>query len=242
MPIKSLKDLNKIKKSFQAQESKYQYVAHVCYAAGCLSSDCREVKEALVKALEHEKMSEKVKINLTGCMGACTLGPTLIINPGQILYCNLKATDMPNLVKEHFRKGKIADRYCYKDSETGKIIPNMQEINFFKYQKKIVLRNCGTIDFASLDEYIAKDGYFALCKALTSMSANEVIDEVKRSGMRGRGGGGFPTGLKWEMASKEVSDQKYIICNADEGDPGAFMDRSLLEGDAHAVIEGMVIG
>ena len=222
MPIKSLKDLNKIKKSFQAQESKYQYVAHVCYAAGCLSSDCREVKEAFIRALEHEKMTEKVKINLTGCMGACTLGPTLIINPGQILYCNLKASDMSNLVKEHFRKGKIADRYCFKDPETGKIIPNMQEINFFKHQKKIVLRNCGIIDFASLDEYIAKDGYFALCKALTSMSTIEVIDEVKRSGMRGRGGGGFPTGLKWEMASKEVSDQKYIICNADEGESGGF--------------------
>ena len=242
MNIKSLKDLNDVKTSFQEQESQYQFVAHVCYAAGCLSSDCREVKEAFVKALEHEKLTEKVKINLTGCMGACTLGPTLIINPGQILYCNLKPTDMAQIVKEHIKKGKIATKYCYKDPETGKEIPNMQEINFFKHQKKIVLRNCGTIDYASLDEYIANDGYFALCKALTKMTTVQVVDEVKRSGMRGRGGGGFPTGLKWEMASKVASDQKYIICNADEGDPGAFMDRSLLEGDAHAVIEGMIIG
>ena len=242
MNIKSLKDLNDVKTSFQEQESQYQFVAHVCYAAGCLSSDCREVKEAFVKALEHEKLTEKVKINLTGCMGACTLGPTLIINPGQILYCNLKPTDMAQIVKEHIKKGKIATKYCYKDPETGKEIPNMQEINFFKHQKKIVLRNCGTIDYASLDEYIANDGYFALCKALTKMTTVQVVDEEKRSGMRGRGGGGFPTGLKWEMASKVASDQKYIICNADEGDPGAFMDRSLLEGDAHAVIEGMIIG
>jgi len=242
MYIKSLKDLNDIKTLFQEQESHYQFVAHVCYAAGCLSSDCREVKEAFVKALDHEKLTEKVKINLTGCMGACTLGPTLIINPGQTLYCNLKPSDMAQIVKEHIKKGKIATKYCYKDPETGKEIPELQEINFFKHQKKIVLRNCGTIDYASLDEYIARDGYFALCKALTSMTTAQVVDEVKRSGMRGRGGGGFPTGVKWEMASKVASDQKYIICNADEGDPGAFMDRSLLEGDAHAVIEGMVIG
>ncbi len=242
MYIKSLKDLNDVKTSFKEQESKYQYVAHVCYAAGCLSSDCREVKEAFVRALEHEKLTDRVKINLTGCMGACTLGPTLIINPGQTLYCNLKPSDMAHIVKEHIKKGKIDLKYCYKDPETGKEIPHMQDINFFKHQKKIVLRNCGTIDFASLEEYIANDGYFALCKALASMTSVQVVDEVKRSGMRGRGGGGFPTGLKWEMASKEISDQKYIICNADEGDPGAFMDRSLLEGDAHAVIEGMIIG
>ena len=242
MNIQSLKDLNDVKTSFLELESQYQFVAHVCYAAGCLSSDCREVKEAFIKALDHEKLTDKVKINLTGCMGACTLGPTLIINPGQTLYCNLKPSDMAQIVKEHIKKGKIATKYCYKDPETGKEIPNMQEINFFKHQKKIVLRNCGTIDYASLEEYIAKDGYFALCKAITRMTTAQVVDEVKRSGMRGRGGGGFPTGVKWEMASKVSSDQKYIICNADEGDPGAFMDRSLLEGDAHAVIEGMIIG
>lgn len=242
MYIKSVNDLNEIKTSYQSQEAHYPYVAHICYAAGCLSSDCREVKEAFVKALEHEKLSDKVKIKQTGCMGACTLGPTLIINPGRTLYCNLKPSDMPHIVKEHIRKGKIATKYCFKDPETGKEVPDMQEINFFKFQKKIVLRNCGDIDFASLEEYVAKDGYFALNKALTAMTPAEVVDEIKKSGLRGRGGGGFPTGLKWEMASKVVSDQKYIICNADEGDPGAFMDRSLLEGDAHAVIEGMAIG
>jgi NADH-quinone oxidoreductase subunit F len=242
MYIKSLKDLNDTKKAFRKQEAQYQFVAHICYAAGCLSSNCREVKDAFVKALEHEKLTDKVKINLTGCMGACTLGPTLIINPGQTLYCNLKPEDMSHIVKEHIKKGKVAGRYCFKDPDTGKEIHNMQDINFFKLQKKIVLRNCGTIDFASLEEYIANDGYFALCKALTEMTTTKVIDEIKKSGMRGRGGGGFPTGVKWEMASKVENDQKYIICNADEGDPGAFMDRSLLEGDAHAVIEGMIIG
>src|SRR5665647_2988990 len=242
MHIKSLKNLKALKTSFQKQEAQYQFVAHICYAAGCLSSDCRDVNDSFVKALEHEKLTDKVKINRTGCMGACTLGPTLIINPGTTLYCNLKPSDMPHIVKEHIKKGKIATKYCFKDPETGKEIPNMQEINFFKHQKKIVLRNCGTIDFASIEEYIAKDGYFALCKALTSMTPEAVVDEIKKSGMRGRGGGGFPTGTKWEMASKVDSDQKYIICNADEGDPGAFMDRSLLEGDSHAVLEGMIIG
>ena len=242
MSIKTLDDLSQIKSTFQKEEANYQYVAHVCYAAGCLSSDCREVKEALVKALEHEKLTDKVKINLTGCMGACTLGPTLIMNPGQVLYCNLKPADLPFIVKEHLKKGKIATRFCYKDPDSGKEIPHLQDINFFKHQKKIVLRNCGTIDFASLEEYIANDGYFALCKALTTMTTVEVVDQIKKSGLRGRGGGGFPTGVKWEMASKVENDQKYIICNADEGDPGAFMDRSLLEGDAHAVIEGMIIG
>ncbi len=242
MKIKSLQDLESIKSSFREKEKEYLYIAQVCYGAGCISSDCREVKEAFVKALEHENLLGKVKINLTGCMGACSLGPTLIVHPGRTLYCHLKPEDMSHIVKEHFRKGKIAERFCYQDPESGKIIPDLNEVPFFKHQKKIVLQNCGAIDFASLDEYIARDGYFALNKVLKGMKSLEVVDEIKRSGLRGRGGGGFPTGLKWEMAHKALNGQKYIICNADEGDPGAFMDRSLLEGDPHLVIEGMAIG
>jgi NADH-quinone oxidoreductase subunit F len=242
MRINSLSDLEKIKSEYLAREKEFQYTAHICYAAGCLSSDCKDFKDAFVQALKDEDLLKKVRIKLTGCMGACTLGPTLIINPGNILYCNLKPANALKIVKEHVRKGRIAEEFCYKDPDSGETISNLKKIPFFKNQKKIVLEKCGVIDYSSIEEYIAYDGYHALNKCLTSMTQEEVIDEIKKSGLRGRGGGGFPTGLKWAMANKEKSEQKYIICNADEGDPGAFMDRSVLEGDAHSVLEGMMIG
>ncbi len=242
MKINSITDLEAIRTEFKSKEKEFTFTAHICYGAGCLSSDCKDFKEAFMKELESENLLNKVKINLTGCLGACTLGPTLVINPGNILYCNLNPASAVQIVKEHIRKGKIADKFCYKDPETGKVIPNLDNIPFFRHQKKIVLEKCGIIDYSSVDEYIAYGGYFAIAKALGTMSPPEIIDEITKSGLRGRGGGGFPTGLKWSMASKAQSDQKYIICNADEGDPGAFMDRSLLEGDAHTVIEGLMIG
>jgi NADH:ubiquinone oxidoreductase, NADH-binding (51 kD) subunit len=240
MKINTLTDLEAIKNDFLNKEKTFQFTAHICYGAGCISSDCKKFKEAFEQALEHEHLQSKVRINLTGCMGACTLGPTLIINPGNTLYCNLNPASASQIVNEHIKEGNIAKKFCYKNRETGEIIPDLNEIPFFKKQKKIVLQKCGVIDYASIEEYIAHDGYFALVKAF-AMTPTEVIDEIKRSGLRGRGGGGFPTGVKWAMANKEKSDQKYLICNADEGDPGAFMDRSLLEGDAHSVIEGMLI-
>lgn len=240
MKINTLTDLETIKNDFLNKEKAFQFTAHICYGAGCISSDCKKFKEAFEQALEQEHLQSKVRINLTGCMGACTLGPTLIINPGNTLYCNLNPASASLIVNEHIKEGRIAEKFCYKNRETGDIIPNLNDIPFFKHQKKIVLQKCGIIDYASVDEYIAHDGYFALAKVLT-MSSTEVIDEIKKSGLRGRGGGGFPTGIKWEMANKEKNNQKYLICNADEGDPGAFMDRSLLEGDAHSVIEGMMI-
>ncbi len=242
MNISTFKDLEAIKSDFLYKEKQFQFTAHICYAAGCLSSDCKDFKEAFIKALESTNQQSKVIIKLTGCMGACSLGPTLIINPGNILYCNLKPTNAAYIVDHHIKKGKIAEKFCYKDPDSGEIIPNLNNIPFFKHQQKIVLKNCGSIDYGSVEEYIAHDGYYALAKVLNSMTAHQVIDEVKKSGLRGRGGGGFPVGLKWAFANAAKSDQKYIICNADEGDPGAFMDRSLLEGDAHCVIEGMLIG
>jgi len=242
MKINSISHLEAIRNDFRNNEKEFPFSAHICYGAGCLSSDCKDFKEAFIRELEAENLQNKVKINLTGCLGACTLGPTLVVNPGNILYCNLNPASAVQIVKEHIRKGKIADKYCYKDPETGKVIPNLNNIPFFRHQKKIVLEKCGVIDYASVEEYIAHDGYFAIAKALGMMSPTEIVDEITKSGLRGRGGGGFPTGLKWSMANKMQSDQKYIICNADEGDPGAFMDRSLLEGDAHTVIEGMMIG
>ena len=242
MKINTLNELEAIKNDFLNKEKEFQFTAHICYAAGCISSDCKEFKEAFVQALEHTNLQTKVQIKLTGCMGACTLGPTLIINPGSILYCNLNPASAAIIVNQHIKKGRIAEKFCFKDHDTGEIIPDLNNIPFFKHQKKIVLQNCGVIDYASVNEYIAHDGYFALAKVLNSMTSLEVIDEIKKSGLRGRGGGGFPTGFKWAMANAAQNDQKYIICNADEGDPGAFMDRSLLEGDAHSVIEGMLIG
>ena len=242
MKINTINDLQAIKGDFLNKEKEFKYTAHICYAAGCLSSDCKEFKDAFVQALDHANLMSKVKIKLTGCMGACTLGPTLIINPGATLYCNLSPKSAAQIVTDHIKKGRIVEKLCYKDPDTGEIIPDLNNIPFFKHQKKIVLQNCGVIDYASVDEYVANDGYFALAKVLNTMSALEVIDQIKKSGLRGRGGGGFPTGFKWEMANAAKNNQKYIICNADEGDPGAFMDRSLLEGDAHSVIEGMLIG
>lgn len=216
MKIKTLQDLETIKNAFREQEKEFLYTAHICYAAGCISSDCREVKDAFIEALEREKLSHKVKIKLTGCMGACGLGPTLIINPGRTLYCKLTPDDMQFIVREHIRKGRIVERFCFMEKETGRIIPDLNEIEFFRSQKKIVLQNCGINDFASIDEYIAHDGYFALNKVLKNMTRDAVIDEIKRSGLRGRGGGGFPTGIKWGMANKTQASQKYIICNADK--------------------------
>jgi NADH-quinone oxidoreductase subunit F len=242
MKLNSIRDLEKIKNDYINLEKRYKYTAHICYGAGCVSSECADVKEAFINALNEEKISSQIKINLTGCMGACTLGPTIIINPDGVLYCNVTPEDTAEIVKKHLKEGTVVERLCFKNKVTGQVIPKLKDIDFFKRQQKIVLEKCGIIDYASLEEYISKNGYFALAKVLKEMTSEAVIAEMKKSGLRGRGGGGFPTGVKWEGAYKAKSDQKYIICNADEGDPGAFMDRSLLEGDAHSVIEGMAIG
>lgn len=166
MKINTIKDLESIKNDFLNKEKAFQFTAHICYGAGCISSDCKKFKEAFEQALEHEHLQSKVRIKLTGCMGACTLGPTLIINPGNTLYCNLNPASASFIVNEHIKEGRIAEKFCYKNPETGEVIPDLNEIPFFKHQKKIVLQKCGTIDYASVDEYIAHDGYFALAKAL----------------------------------------------------------------------------
>ncbi len=176
-----------------------------------------------------------------GCIGSCDLGPLVLIYPEGVLYQKLTPQDAEEIVSEHLLKGRIVERLLYREPVTAKIIPSLKEIDFFKNQVKIVLRNCGVINPQNIDEYIARDGYFALAKSLTAMTREEVIDEVLKSGLRGRGGGGFPTGMKWKFAFQSPGDVKYVVCNADEGDPGAFMDRSVLEGDPHSVIEAMAI-
>ena len=239
--IGSIEDLNAIQKRIQKEEQDIAYVVTMCSGAGCISSGCLKVKEAFVAALKEAGLSSKVKLKVTGCIGTCDVGPTMIIDPGGVFYCSLKPEDMTTVVNRHIISNEIVEELCYKDKNTGEVIPHLEDIGFFKQQKKIVLRNCGKIDYRSVDESVANGGYFALAKVLNEYSPEQVVNEVKNAGLRGRGGGGFPTGLKWMLARKSPGDQKYVICNADEGDPGAFMDRSLLEGDPHLIIEGMAI-
>jgi len=213
----------------------------VCAGAACVSSGCREIRDAFViKIIEHG-LQEEVKVIETGCVGSCDLGPLALIYPEGIFYQKLKPSDAEEVVTEHLLKGRIVERLLYKEPVTAKTIPSLKGINFFKNQEKIVLRNCGIINPLNIEEYIGRDGYQALGKALTSMTQDQVVDEIVKSGLRGRGGGGFLTGMKWKFAKQAVGDTKYVVCNADEGDPGAFMDRSVLEGDPHSVIEAMII-
>lgn len=213
----------------------------VCAGAACVSSGCREIRDAVVNKIVEQGLQDEVKVIETGCIGSCDLGPLALIYPEGVLYQKLTPQDAEEIVLEHLLKGRVVDRLLYKEPVTAKAIPSLKEIDFFKNQVKIVLRNCGVINPQNIDEYIARDGYFALAKALTSMTRDEVIDEVIKSGLRGRGGGGFPTGIKWKFAAQSPGEIKYVVCNADEGDPGAFMDRSVLEGDPHSVIEAMAI-
>lgn len=214
----------------------------VCGGTGCTSSGSKQVQEALAKELEKHKLDKEVKIVETGCHGFCEMGPLVIIYPEGTFYVRVQPDDVAELVEEHLLKGRIVNRLLYKAPITQEQIPVYKEINFYKKQLRVALRNCGSINPEVIQEYIARGGYEALEKVLFEMTPEEVIDVIKRSGLRGRGGGGFPTGLKWELCRRSPGDVKYIICNADEGDPGAFMDRSVLEGDPHSVIEGMAIG
>ncbi|MGB9791563.1 MAG: NADH-quinone oxidoreductase subunit NuoF [Thermacetogeniaceae bacterium] len=214
----------------------------VCGGTGCTSSGSKQVQEALAKELEKHKLDKEVKIVETGCHGFCEMGPLVIIYPEGTFYVRVQPDDVAELVEEHLLKGRIVNRLLYRAPITQEQIPVYKEINFYKKQLRVALRNCGSINPEVIQEYIARGGYEALEKVLFEMTPEEVIDVIKRSGLRGRGGGGFPTGLKWELCRRSPGDIKYIICNADEGDPGAFMDRSVLEGDPHSVIEGMIIG
>lgn len=225
-----------------ATEKLYRSHVLVCAGAGCVSSGCQAVAEALKRGISKHKLENEIQIIQTGCIGSCDLGPVMVIAPDGVFYQKLKPEDADRIVEEHLLKGRVVTDLLHKGGSGDEACRTIDEMPFFKLQKKMVLRNCGVIDPGNIDEYIARDGYAALAKVLTEMTPLQVIEEMKKSGLRGRGGGGFPTGLKWQFAHGSKGDQKYILCNADEGDPGAFMDRSLLEGDPHAVIEGMIIG
>ena len=213
----------------------------VCAGAGCVSSGCREVRDTLIQGVMEFGLQGEIKVIETGCIGSCDLGPIVVVYPEGVFYQKVKAEDARIIAEEHLFKGRVVERLLYTEPTTTQIIPTFKEIDFFKLQEKIVLRNCGLIDPMNIEEYISREGYEGLGQALTRMTPQEVIDVVQRSGLRGRGGAGFPTGTKWRLTQQSQGSPKYVVCNADEGDPGAFMDRSVLEGDPHSVIEAMAI-
>lgn len=219
------------------------YRSHVmiCRGTGCTSSNSEQIAKNFEDLIKKNGLDKEVVVERTGCFGLCALGPIVIIYPEASFYSMVKPEDVEEIVNEHLIKGRVVKRLLYAETVENDNIKSINDVDFYKKQVRIALRNCGIINPENIDEYIAFDGYKALEKVLSSMTPSEVIDTVKRSGLRGRGGGGFPTGTKWDFASKSQADQKYVLCNADEGDPGAFMDRSVLEGDPHSVIEAMTI-
>lgn len=215
----------------------------ICGGTGCSSSNSMQIADRMEEEIKRLDLAEEVKVVRTGCFGLCALGPVMIVYPEGTFYSRVTLEDVPELVEEHLLKGRVVDRLVYRETEGDEKVevPSLQETGFYKTQLRVALHNCGLIDPEQIDEYIAVDGYAALGKVLTEMTPEDVIQVMKDSGLRGRGGAGFPTGLKWEFAAKNKVPQKYVVCNADEGDPGAFMDRSVLEGDPHAVLEAMAI-
>lgn len=253
MKLKTIQDLNTLKAKHQVtlenrrvsqpvsvQDAKdLPRQIMVCGGTGCHASDSPQIVELLNEELKRRGLSERIQVLQTGCFGFCEKGPILEIHPDNVLYLEVSTKDVPDIVEEHFVQGKLVERLLYKDPNTEQRIAS--NLPFYHSQMRIALRNCSYISPEDIREYIAVDGYQALAKVLFQMTPDSVIEVLKKSGLRGRGGGGFPTGVKWELTRKNESDQRYIICNADEGDPGAFMDRSILEGDPHSVLEAMLI-
>ena len=248
--VKSLEELKEIRDKYRDEiqirkkgsSKEHIHKAHimVCTGTGCVSSGARDVVDEFNEELGSKNLENEVKVVGTGCHGLCERGPLVIVYPEGTFYSEITRDDVAEIVEEHIIDGEIVERLLYED-ETGKKISGYSDIDFYKQQKRIALKNCGKIDPESIEEYFAEGGYEALGKVINELSPGEVIEMVKDSGLRGRGGGGFPTGLKWSFAAEASGDKKYVICNADEGDPGAFMDRSVLEGDPHGIIEGMAI-
>jgi len=214
----------------------------VCAGTGCVSNRSLDVRDALEKEVKKRGLEDEVQVVTTGCNGFCGVGPLMVAHPDGIFYQQLTPKDIPHMVEEHLLKGRPVKKLMFTPPEAPLPVPKMSDIAFFSRQRLVALRNRGLIDPEKIDDYIARDGYTALAKALTEMTPEGIIEEIKRAGLRGRGGAGFTTGVKWERVRQTKEDPKYIICNGDEGDPGAFMDRSIFESDPHSVIEGMLIG
>lgn len=214
---------------------------YICGGTGCISSKSKRLKENIEAILASNHLENKVEVRLTGCFGFCEKGPIVKIMPDNTFYTEVNPRDAIEIVETHIIHGKKIERLLYQDPKTGEIVHDAENMNFYRKQERRVLRNCGLINPESIEDYLAEGGFLAIQKALKEMTPEQVIEEIQKAGLRGRGGGGFPTGTKWEIALKQAGEEKYIVCNADEGDPGAFMDRSILEGDPCGVIEGMMI-
>ncbi len=240
--VSSREELLKLRNSLRKREDREKLCLTVCSGTGCRAYGCEKVARAFLEHIRREKLQKQVTLRTTGCHGFCERGPIVVVHPQGIFYQKVKVEDVPEIISETVRKNKIVERLLYQDPNTGKKIALEKEVPFYKRQHRLLLGKNGLIDPTCIEDYLVMDGYLALAKALEEMTPEEVIEEVKKSGLRGRGGGGFPTGRKWEYCRKAEGAPKYVICNADEGDPGAYMDRSLLEGNPHQVLEGMIIG
>jgi (2Fe-2S) ferredoxin len=240
--INSIDELNQIKENsmvnllvrkgeLDPKDAKYKKHLLVCGGTGCQSSESKKILENLEQELVKRNLQDEIQVVMTGCFGFCEKGPIVEVQPDNVFYVTVKPEDAGEIVEEHIVNGRKIERLLYQEPLTREKIEKQHDITFYKKQKRIALRNCGFINPEDINEYIALDGYGALAKCLFELGKDNTLKQVKESGLRGRGGGGFPTGLKWEFAKNSKGDQKYIICNADEGDPGAFMDRSILEGD-----------
>ncbi|MBQ3565914.1 MAG: NAD(P)H-dependent oxidoreductase subunit E, partial [Oscillospiraceae bacterium] len=250
--MKTLDELKVIRDKMQREvalrvhedaDSKYEKHVLVCGGTGCTSSNSEAIIAKLNEELQSKGLADKVQVVRTGCFGLCALGPIMIVYPEGTFYSMVEVDNIPRIVEEHLANGNPVKELLYDETVQGDEIKALDDTAFYKKQNRVALRNCGVINPECIDEYIGRDGYAALGKVVTEMSQDEVIQTILDSGLRGRGGGGFPTGMKWKLAKNLVpdADMKYVCCNADEGDPGAFMDRSVLEGDPHVVLEAMAI-
>src|SRR4030043_1938050 len=240
--IKSAADLEKWRGDILSKQKLDEMVVSVCGGTGCHAYGCKKVRDAFAKIIRKNGDAQKIRLKFTGCRGFCERGPIVTIQPQGIFYQRVQEKDVPLILSETVEKGKILEDLLYEDAITKRKVTSEKEIPFYKAQNRLVLENNGLIEPTKIEDYIGIGGYQALSKALSQMKPEQIIDEVKASGLRGRGGAGFPTGKKWEDCRNAPGDIKYIICNCDEGDPGAYMDRSLLEGNPHSVLEGMIIG
>ena len=240
--LENQKALEGCRKKLQKQRDPKRPVISLCAGSGCGAYGTDEVKDALEKEISQNGLKGKVEVKVTGCHGFCEKGPIMVIHPEGTFYSQVKAEDVPEIVDETFVKKELVERLLYKDPVSKQRVAKEADVPFYSHQYRLIFGNNGLIDPTNIDDYIAMDGYSALAAALFNMSPEEIIDTIKKSGLRGRGGGGFPTGVKWDSCRKAHEEPKYVMCNADEGDPGAYMDRSLLEGNPHSVLEGMIIG
>jgi NADH:ubiquinone oxidoreductase subunit F (NADH-binding)/(2Fe-2S) ferredoxin/Pyruvate/2-oxoacid:ferredoxin oxidoreductase delta subunit len=239
--INSTADLKIVRDAVLRQRNSFTKNIRICNT-GCRARKSLKVSTALNQEIKVRGLADQVAVKETGCHGFCELGPILVIEPENIFYCHVKAEDIPEIISETILGGRVVDRLLWQDPQSCEAITCERDLPFYREQQKHVSGNCGKIDPTDIEDYIANNGYTALCEVLTTMSSKKVVDTVIASGLRGRGGGGFPAGIKWRLCASAPGDVKYIIANGDEGDPGAFMDRSLMEGDPHSIIEGMIIG